>query len=498
MYSSSLIEIFKKFTPKEMKEFEEFVASPYYNKNKNVITLFDLLKTEYPDFSKGELTKEKAFKVIYKGNKYNDGTIRLLMFYLQEVVEKYLAVKNFESHPFAAKIHLLNELNIRELHKMFEKSYKSIKKEVVHTKELSYDYYLGKFFIEYEHLSHLSLINFDRDEKYVGKINVTKTFDNLTYSYLIRIFKYYLYYINIRTKFNVNQEFKQFEELIIRHNTDEYKDVPTVNMYYYCLMMLRKPEDESYYFKGKALLFENEDRFAPDDRVEFYIGLENYCKRRYKIGKEEYKDEIFEIYQAEIRKKAYLINGMMPDLFYKSVVDLALQLKKYDWVYDFMQEYTNELPEKFRENTYFHCMGVYEFAKDNFEKALELISKVKFDEIYQKLDIKCLLNGIYYELDLSSSLESGIDSFRHFLKNDKIIPPERKVPFSIFNKNIMKLYKLRNNPDLEELELFHDNIESGIYYNKEWILSKANDLIDKYNSKSKDEPPVYQNSLKKM
>jgi len=65
MYTSTLIEIFKNFTPKEIKDFEDFAASPYYNKNKNVAALFKLVKSEYPDFSKGNLTKEKIYKKIY-------------------------------------------------------------------------------------------------------------------------------------------------------------------------------------------------------------------------------------------------------------------------------------------------------------------------------------------------------------------------------------------------------------------------------------------------
>lgn len=478
MYSSTLLEIFKKFSPKEIKEFDDFAASPYYNKNKNVTALFNLIKTEYPDFTKGNLTKEKVYKKIYSGTKYNDGTIRLLMFYLQEVAEKFLTVKNFEENDFAQPMHLLRELNARDLYKIFEKDYKGIDKKLDKIEKKDFNYYQGKFLIEYEYLSHFAKKHFERDEKFVGKINVPKIFDNLTYSYLIRIFKFYLYHTNIRMKFNVNEEFKLFEELIYRHNTEDYKDVPVINMYYYCLMMILKPDEEHYYYKAKSLLFENEDSFTDDDKIEFYIGLENYCKRKYKVGRKEYIEELFEVNQAQINKKAYMFNGVMPELFYKSAVDIALQLKKYDWAKKFIQDYKKELPEHFRENTYLHCMGVYEFATDNFEKSLEFISKVKFDEIYQKLDIKCLLNAIYYELKIFSSLESGMDTFRHFLKNDKIIPPERKEPFSIFNKNISKLLKLQRKPDLEELELFHDNIKAGNYYNKQWMLSKIEELIN--------------------
>ncbi|MBS1493016.1 MAG: hypothetical protein JST55_05885 [Bacteroidetes bacterium] len=477
MYSSSLIDIFKNFTPKEIKDFEDFVASPYYNKNKNVTSLYNLIKTEYPDFNKGNLTKEKIFKKIYAGTKYNDGTIRLLMFYLQEIAEKFISVRNFETKPYSYDEHLLWGLNERDLNKMFEKTYKGILKKLNTSKKQYAEYYYKRFVIEYENLSYYSKLYFDRDEKYVQKMDVPEVFNNLTHSYLIRTFKYYLYFLNIKMKFNVTHKFKVFEELIYTHKPEDYENVPLINMYYYCLMMTLKPDEEENFYKAKKLLFEKEDSFLDEDYVEFYINLENYCKRKAKIGKLHYQDDLFEIYQSEIDKKAYLFRGMMPDLFYKSVVDIGLRLKKFDWTKKFITHYKHELPEAYKENTYLHCMGVYEFAVDNFDKSLDYISKVKFDEIYQKLDIKCLLNALYYELKLDSSLESSMDTFRHFLKNDKIVAPERKEQFSIFNKNLAKLLKLRRKPEMEELELFHDNISSGNYYNKDWILDKVNQLI---------------------
>lgn len=477
MYTSNLLEIFKKFTPKEIKEFEDFVASPYYNKNKNVVLLFNLIKSEYPDFNKGNLTKEKTYRKIYSGTKYNDGTIRLLMFYLQDVAEKFIAVKDFETKGNCFSEHLLHGLNDRDLDKIFEKDYKSISNKLEKSPIQHSDVYYSKYLIGYENLFHYSKIFFERDEKFIQKVNISDVFNNFTYSYLAKTFKHYLYFLNMRMKFNLNHKLKLFEELIYTHKTEEYEDVPLVNMYYYCLMMTLKQDNEENYYSAKKLFFENEHLFQGDDILDFYVNLENYCKRRIRVGKLEYEKELFEIYKAEIDKKAYMFRGQMPDLFYKSVADLALRLKEYKWAKKFITDYKHELPEQYRENTYLQFMGVYEFAMDNFEKSLEYVSQVKFDEIYQKLDIKCLTNALYLELNHDSTLEASIDTFRHFLKNDKIVPAERKEVFSIFNKNLLKLLKLKKKPDMEELELFHDNISSGNYYNKEWLLGKIKEFI---------------------
>jgi hypothetical protein len=50
MEKSKVIDIFRTFSPDELKRFRDFVHSPFHNKNKNVIRLFEILKKYYPDF----------------------------------------------------------------------------------------------------------------------------------------------------------------------------------------------------------------------------------------------------------------------------------------------------------------------------------------------------------------------------------------------------------------------------------------------------------------
>ena len=482
MYTSNLLDIFKSFSPKEIKEFEEFVSSPYYNKNKNVIELFNILKNEYPKFDKDSLHKEVLYKKIYKGTKYNDATMRTLIFYLQEVAEKFLAVKNFENNRFASKSHLLLELNERDLDKLFAKDFRLAEKEFAKIKKRTVDFYYYKFVIEFENLYNHNKIHYDRDEKYMNKFNLHEIFGNLTAYYLLRIYRFYLYSLNMSMKFNIKHPIKLFGELVSTHNPNDYEDAPLINMYYYCLLLTLKPEEEENYFKAKKLLSEHEKDFEEIDVNEFYINLENYCKRRNRAGRKEFINELYEILKAELINKAYMFRGYMPDLYYKGLFDTAMRLKEYDFAKKFIIDYKDELPEQFRENTFLQCMAIYEFVTDNFEKALELISKVKFDEIYQKLDVKCLTNAIYYELDFTPSLEASIDTFRHFIKNDKLAAPFRKESYSNFNKNLLRLHKLRKKPEIKKLLELQEDTEQNITYNKEWMLAKIKQLIEKEQS----------------
>jgi len=90
MLNSNLLELLSKFTIQEVKEFNEFVISPFFNKNENVAGLFKYIKKYYPDFNNKKLEKEYAFKKIFKNEKYNDGFMRTLMFNLGKLAEDIL------------------------------------------------------------------------------------------------------------------------------------------------------------------------------------------------------------------------------------------------------------------------------------------------------------------------------------------------------------------------------------------------------------------------
>jgi len=50
MKNSQLIKLLKTFSLKEIKKFGELISSPYFNTNRNVIKLYEIIRTAYPDF----------------------------------------------------------------------------------------------------------------------------------------------------------------------------------------------------------------------------------------------------------------------------------------------------------------------------------------------------------------------------------------------------------------------------------------------------------------
>ncbi len=248
-------------------------------------------------------------------------------------------------------------------------------------------------------------------------------------------------------------------------------------MYYHVLQLhLNEPETSNFY-KVKELMSKFEQHLTYDDMAEIYINLENYCKRMIRKGSRDFIAELFNVYDNEIKKEFYWISGRMSIKFYRSAVDIALKLKKYEWAKEFIEKHKNDLSEENMENTYYYALAVYEFSMKNFEKALEILSKVKYTEVYHKTEMKCFLAAVYYELGHDDTLLAHLDSFRHFLTNDKLMSPDRKEYFSNYVKYVKNLCNLRNRTENADAGLLKRKIEDeDVLHNKEWLIEKIHEL----------------------
>ena len=71
MKDTKLIQTLKTFTSDEIKNFEKFAASSYFNKGRNYLPLLTELKKFQPSFDNERLTAEYLYKKIYRGRKFN-------------------------------------------------------------------------------------------------------------------------------------------------------------------------------------------------------------------------------------------------------------------------------------------------------------------------------------------------------------------------------------------------------------------------------------------
>jgi hypothetical protein len=490
MIKSKFFEIVKSFSRDELKEFNDFVRSPFHNSNKKVMKLYEIIRKTYPEFKSESLGKDKVFQNLYPGKKYNDTVMRILSSDLIRLGEEFLIIKKSRENQFAETLLLLEELSDRAIDSLYQKNFKSIE-GILKNIEDARSRYLSKFELEVINVHH----HLKREKQQMICRNVLDRAENLIYFALIELVRnVHDLIINERTfnaKFDFNlvyEFFKCFDfgGLInkIKINRPEY--YPSILIMYNLLMALIHEENETYYDNLKNSVENNFDKLSRNEISFLLNDMESCCLNRMKYNTEKYRHEIFHVYELMLSSGCYSIAGTDDMSFqrFKNILMSGVNLNKIEWVESFVGEYIWKVQPEFRENMRYYSYALIYFSRKNFEKSLEYITKVKYDYFTLKLDAKSWMLKNYYELGYWETAVSFVDSYRHFLNKNKSLSEhfkERHYNYLKFTADLLKIKQGTSRLSADELR---NGIEKTInVVNKDWMLEKAADLK---NSRSKN------------
>ena len=477
MKNSQLIKLLKTLSPKEIKRFNEFISSPYFNKNKNVIKLFGVIRKAYPDFKQEKIARENVFFKISPGKKYNGNTLRVLIHLLYENARKFLAYSPIEKDIITYKQELVSELFKREL---YNESIKEIDKtisEIEKTDIRDQNYFLYKYSFEDYKLHCLRKMKQEKYEKYITKSSIETPFKNLTYSFFLNLLSYYSMALNHNKIYKIDIDTVHFEKLFSCFDYKLFNDSPLIQIHYNIIMIV-KTNDEKYFYRVKNLVQKLEKSLDPVGLHSAYINMQNFCLGKITAGEKRFRRELFEIMKLNLEKKIHKYEPHMHQNFYKNVLRTAAELKEFEWANDFIESYKNELHPDIKEAVYFYCKAFLEAEKNNLEKSLDYLSTSKTDDILLKTDLKLLQARIYYELNCYDVLSSAIDSIRHFLKGNKFIPENKKIRFTTFINFLSSLNNTQLKKDVYKILELKENISKSENLQwKDWFIKKIEELV---------------------
>lgn len=149
MYKFTLINTLKSFNLKEIREFGDFVRSPFFNKNQAAVKLFDYLRKYYPDFNSGKLRKEIAYKEMFGKSDYSESFMKTIIHILSNLADEFLFHLNYRKKPILEKLMICEELNSRKLERRLLKLIRETEaeiEEIKDTHEIRYHYYKYRFY----------------------------------------------------------------------------------------------------------------------------------------------------------------------------------------------------------------------------------------------------------------------------------------------------------------------------------------------------------------
>ncbi len=117
------------------------------------------------------------------------------------------------------------------------------------------------------------------------------------------------------------------------------------------------------------------------------------------------------------------------------------------------------------------------FEKSTFERSLVLLNKIDYELFHFKIDLKNLQLKLYYELGYYEEMRSAIDTYRHFIMNNKYISVRYKAICTGFVNNISVLMKVKLKEEKSNyLQLEKDILTSENIIFREWFVQKISEF----------------------
>lgn len=489
MLDYSFIDVLRSMSWAELKELRRFILSPYFNRSRKVIKLFDAIIKYHPHYDNTRLTKEWLHSKINNNLPYNEITMRRLLFDLQKLSERFMQQLNFERKDIDSRVFMTEEIGTRGAEKLFLKNTVRTEKMLEDKGFINSDYCLTRFRLETDKF-YFSMINNKVSRKDFATIETSKLTEGITFLisyFMLEAIKHNDTLLSYSRSYNVRQsshfidqfiKLFDFERLEIFMKKNSITGNYIIEVYLNLLKSFLYFENDYYYTEFKKSLNKYSKKLSPSDNNFLYTRLSSYCiiKNRTIHDKNLYYNrELFDIYNVMLSNKYYETetNKYIPSDIFREALLAGLRLKKLKWTEDYIFQYGNKLHPNNKTDIINFSHAMLYFEEGNYENSLSYLGKVKLDEFVFRLDLRVLLLKIYYEQQAFDSAFSMMRAYKKYLLENDMLDDDKKNMHLNYIKFITKLinyHRGTNKTDLLSLKLQIDKSKHLI--EKEWLTDK--------------------------
>lgn len=412
MIESRFIRLYLTLSPKELKEVKLWINSPMHNQHQNVIKLFDFLASR-KKITARSVQKKRAFEYIFKGEKYKEQKLSHVMNYALNTLKNFFGYKETISDEFSFNKKLITSLQQRSVENLALLELKKLDKITTRTTLQNASHSL--------HLFELERTKFELEgtQNRSSETNLPQIFKHLTDFYYLSILKYACI---ARTHSNIAQQDYNIQTLKSILDAAQQSKHPIIQLYYNIYLCLDKPQNKDYFYQASTLFLQHFKTLEHQEQHEILVFLTNYCIRQLNKGeKEHFTKEAFKWFVWGLENKVLIYNNTLSRFGYVNIIGLALKLKEFDWAFSFIEEYTQYIPEEFRENYQHYSTATVFFRQKNYQEAQSLLRQIEQDDIFLNLDTKGMLLEIYYEEKNWIALDALLISFSRYLQRKQVI-----------------------------------------------------------------------------
>ena len=464
MQNTRLVVLLSTFSKKELRDFQKFITSPFYNLRQDVVDLFDLIencfKTDQPLPG-----KEAVFQKLYGGKEtYDDHKVRMAMSFLLKLAEQFLIHQSLFSENVLVKTRLAAIYRQRNLPKHFERTMREARGALEKDGERNAAFY---------HLDQelqMEKYRFQSAQSRTADNNLQAITDNLDVAYFSQKLRQACLLLSHQAVYKKEYRFGLLDAILTQVEREGLLTVPAISLYYFCYKSLTEPGEPTYFQQLKKLLVEEGGKFPKNEIADLSLLAINFCIKKYNEGEQAYLRDEYDLFKDGL-EKGYLLNeGVLSRFTYRNVVATGLALKEYGWVEQFIHGFKNNLEAANRESMFSFSLARLEFARKKFGAALQLLQKSEYRDLLLNLAAKGLVLKIFYETAEYDALHSHLAAMERFIRRKNIIGYHREH----YLNTVLFTRKLMEAADEGSLSVLKKEIENEkAVAEKGWLLEQC-------------------------
>ena len=473
MISDKLLSMLQTLSKVERNRFRKYLLSPYLNDQPDLCVLFDAADKALRDGTFAELARQQVWQKLYPNKPYNDAQMRRLSSALNQKALSFLSTEARSQDPLAEAIDLQRLLEKPELKKHLTGVERNISRLLDEAAGESAEYYLARFNLHNNIVNrtskHLSVAG------YAEKLSAADFY--LECFYLTQKLELYIGWLLYQGS-RVSEKSVQLPVGLWAHlESGQFDQVPLLTVYRGVVRCLTEPENEEEYRRFLEGLDKQGKHLAKEDLRKCYFIAQNYCAFKINQGKREYYREMFDVFKKIIQKEILLEAETLSEGIFKNIVTVGLGVGEFEWIEQFIQEYAQYLPAGTRENARTFNLAYLFFYQKSYSKVLELLQNVEYNDVVYVLGSKIILIQTYYEINEVLALESLIDSFRIYLRRNKVISKNLQREYINYLGFVKKL-TISSGLEKKELLKFREKVMATTSpTHKKWLLEKIDNIV---------------------
>lgn len=474
MKNTKLIELLNSLSRSELRKFNDFLKSPFFNKSKNILQLHNYFKTRRQKTEK--IDKHEIYKRIYPGMAYNDQKFRSLTSDYVKQIEMFFFQLNFNDD-IQVDLQNLEVFSQRNCYKNFSSAYKKLKAyENNNIFPGYYDYHnlirinsvmqilsanrmlpeknhldpitqTIKLFYIYSklHFSNLNLIGTSADSK-------NKEFN----SSFKNDFKEVKAYVHDNLPLIKERHLSVYLEFLLNNILSNYKDSNSYNELIKLFYNYHNNMTETVFYH---IYFSINTRHMVS---KYYTDDIRYSRQTLKFIKLSEKFGLF--------KKLSVMNGQM---FFNSII---ISIKSGDTAFSeyFYKKYYDRVDAAIKDDIICLAKARIEIEKNNMIEAINVLKTVNNTNYQIYLTCRTYLAMAYYESSYYSELEYLVDAVKHYLVRNK---EKMGIRFDKYNNFFTIINKLICAKSTHSITIIKARLKKEKNINeKEWLTRVVNNF----------------------